>query len=806
MNKNLITSLLFSTFALCANGQRAQLFDADWRFSLSDDTTAYKTNFDDAQWRKLDLPHDWSIEGGFAKSNPTGGEGGYVPAGKGWYRKTFTLKDKGNKVYGLYFEGVYMNSEVYVNGTKVGGHPYGYSSFYVDITKHVKPGAKNTIAVKVDNSMQTNCRWYSGSGIYRHVHLIETAQEHIAHWGVAITTPEVSKSKASVNVSVRMQNESAANKQLSLRTTIYEYETLKSKDALATTTKNISINANGELTESLSLSVDQPKLWSPSTPHIYKAKVEVLDGNKVIDEKTEEFGIRKIEFSAEKGMTLNGESIILNGGCLHHDNGILGAAAFDQAEWRKAELMKAGGFNAARTSHNHPSEEFLRACDHVGLLVIDEAFDGWRDEKKPHDYHTLIDQWWESDVDALVLRDRNHPSIMCWSNGNEVIERKKLEVVQTSKKIAERMRMQDPERRPVTQALAAWDRDWEIYDPLAATLDITGYNYMIFKAESDHERVPERVMWQTESYPRDAFRNWKTVVDHTYVVGDFVWTALDYLGESSIGAFHYDGENRNESWIGDHYPWHGAYCGDIDITGWRKPISHYRDMLYNSYGKSEKIYMGVKEPDGYTNGKLSETMWSVWPTWESWNWKGHEGKPIDVEIYSRYDKVRLYFNDKLIGEKSTGLKEEFKAVFNLPYTPGTLKAVGVNADGSEDKDNAKTLSTTDEPADIRLTPSTTIFHANGQSLSFVTVEIVDKNGNVVPNADNEFSIAISGPGTLQGAGNANLKDETSYVSKVHKVWNGRAMIVVRSQQKPGKITLSVTSGKMKSSKTIIATK
>lgn len=343
--------------------------------------------------------------------------------------------------------------------------------------------------------------------------------------------------------------------------------------------------------------VPEAKAWNPESPNLYTAQVTVAEQGNTLDRADETFGFRTITYSAEKGLLLNGKSILLNGGCLHHDNGILGTAAYDRAEFRKAELMKQAGFNAVRTSHNVPSEAFLHACDQVGLLVIDEAFDGWREAKNTYDYHTLFDEWWERDLKAMILRDRNHPSIFCWSIGNEVIERKKIEIVTTARKLAALCRKLDP-TRPVTSALAAWDSDWEIYDPLAEAHDIVGYNYMIHKAESDHLRAPSRVMVQTESFPNDAWRNFRTVKDHPYVIGDFVWTAMDYIGESGIGRWYYDGDLPGEHYHRPLYPWHASYCGDIDLTGQRKPISHYRSMLWNENGK-EHLYIAVKEPDGY---------------------------------------------------------------------------------------------------------------------------------------------------------------------------------------------------------------
>jgi beta-galactosidase len=460
---------------------------------------------------------------------------------------------------------------------------------------------------------------------------------------------------------------------------------------------------------------------------------------------------------------------------VHHDNGILGAAAYDDAEFRKALLMKEAGFNAVRTSHNPPSEAFLSACDKVGLLVIDESFDGWRDKKNDFDYHTLIDQWWQRDIDAMVCRDRLHPSVFCWSIGNEVIERKKIEVIKTARQMAERIRALDLQKRPVTSALAAWDRDWDIYDPLAAEHDIVGYNYMIHMAESDHARVPGRVMMQTESFPRDAWRNYQYVQNHTYILGDFVWTGLDYLGESGIGRYYYDGEVPGESWERPLYPWHGAYCGDVDLTGHRKPISFYRSLLWNGGSTS----MFVREPEGY-RGKVKTTMWGTWPTTESWTWPGWEGKSIEVEVYSQQPTVKLYLNDKLIAEQET---KEKKTMFTLPYQPGTLRAEAGN--------QRCELQTAAEPAAIRLTADRNRLAPDGQSLAFITVEIVDAAGRVVPTSAEEVTVDVAGAATLLAVGNADIKDEDPYFDKRHHVWQGRALAVVRSNGRSGKATFTV---------------
>ena len=625
----------------------------------------------------------------------------------------------------------------------------------------------NEVLVKVDNSQQPNCRWYSGSGIYRHVWLETMPALHIAEHGVYVTTPEVSAKKAQVKVEVSVSNESQTD-----RNAVVVVDGKQLTVALAV----------GETkTVSTILTVNNPSLWSPDSPTLNNLGVELKEKGKTLDNQTVKYGIRSFTFDAKNGFMLNGKKVLINGACVHHDDGVLGARAFDDAEIRKVREMKKAGFNLIRTSHNPTTHAFLDACDSIGMLVIDEAFDGWRTQKNPYDYSTVIDSCFRQDIHAMVLRDRNHPSVISWSIGNEVIERKDIRVVYTARQMKAAILEKDA-TRPVTEALCAWDCDWEIYDPHAEVLDVVGYNYMIFKHADDHKREPKRVIWQTESYPRDAFKNWSIVNDFPYVVGDIVWTGLDYLGESGIGRTYYKGEREGESWIQGGQPeWHGAPCGDVDITGWRKPISHYHEMLWN---KDTPLYMAVKEPEGY-HGEIKLTMWSVWPTYESWTWNGWEGKPVEVEVYTHQPEVNLYLNDLLIGTKKVSRDTEFKAVFTVPYQAGTLRA--------EAGGKSVILKTAGKPARIRLTPDHTVMAADGQSLTFVVAEVVDKDGTPVPEAAIPCEATVKGAGKLLAFASADLKDVEPYTSPRTKTWKGRAMLVVRSTQKKGIVSVSIKS-------------
>lgn len=752
MKRLIITLGVFAGMTTPIWGQsKVQNFDFGWKFIEQDGKEAQLPSCNDGKWTRVNLPHDWDIYHSPKADAPTENGGGYYPGGIGWYRKQVRDTDlktgKGESLW-LHFEGIYQNSQVFVNGIQVGTHFYGYTPFKVKISPYIKKGI-NTIAVRVDNSKQPNCRWYSGSGIYRHVWL-----------------EKYHENKMDDPQQLFIQAEK-----------IYGM----SKDGTHADSAAIRITYQDKLNERRVLK--NVELWSPAHPKLYNIQVGELNVKH---------GIRTFSYNAQRGFLLNGQPTLINGACVHHDNGVIGAMAFDAAEIRKVRLMKEAGFNLIRTSHNPQTRAMLDACDSLGMMVIDEAFDGWYTEKTKYDYHLAIDSCYQEDLKAMVLRDRNHPCIISYSIGNEVIERKEIKVIQTAQKFKKVITSLD-NTRPVTEALCSWDHDWEIFDPHAAVLDIVGYNYMMHKAESDHERCPERVMWQTESYPRDAFANWKHTVERPYIIGDIVWTGLDYLGESAIGQFHYEGESRKEHYQGNHFPYHGAYCGDVDLTGWRKPISHYRSMLWNLKDGSPDIYLAVKEPDFYYKGHISETQWSVWPTWESWNWQGWEGRNIDVEIYSKSPRVRLYLNDQLVAEKQVGIDTEYKAVITLPYQPGILKAVSLDANGQEVKESI--LQTSGEPASIKLTTDRKHILASGEDLAYITLEVIDKNGNIVPDANIPLNVDVKGRATLLAAASANLKDLEPKTSSKVTTYKGRAIAVIRSGNKPGKATVTVSSSK-----------
>lgn len=754
---NRLTTLLSAIIvAATATAQTAENFNLGWQFAQNGDTAKIPE-----QWQGVNLPHDWSIYTQPDRNAPSFNDGGYYGTGVGWYKKSFSTPKltEGERVV-MYFEGVYHHSTVYVNGKYAGRHGYGYTPFSVDVTPFLNAQGDNTLMVRVDNSQQRNSRWYSGSGIYRNVWLRRLAPVSITPEDVKITATTDGK----VTVEAIVTNNSSQEKTVEV----------KAAAADASNSQSVKIAPHSTATVVINLNISNPKLWSVETPNLYKAEVSI-DGAKNVERK---FGFREIKYNAQDGFSLNGKNLIMNGACVHHDNGLIGAAAFDGAEYRKVKLMKDAGFNLLRTSHNPPSEAFLDACDELGMMVVDEAFDGWRTEKTEHDYHELFDSCAVSDIKSFVLRDRHHPSVVAWSIGNEIIERKDIRCVYTARMLKKAILSVD-DSRPVTEGLCAWDRDWEIYDPHAEVLDIAGYNYMIFKHKSDHERDPQRIIWQTESYPRDAWNNHNIVANNSYVIGDMVWTGLDYLGESGIGGWRYKAWPQGESWQNPQWPWHGAYCGDVDITGFRKPISYYRDIIWNGESASAPLHLAAREPNGYVDS-IKTTMWSTWPTWDSWNWEGWENKPIDVEVYAPKGNVKLYLNDKLIGEKAV---ERNMATFTLDYQPGVLRA---ECDGK----SSNKLVTAGKPAKVILTTDHASYKNDGCDIAYINITIADKDGNPCAMAFDEVTVSVKNC-ELLALGTADLRDSGNIQDATHTTWHGRALAIVRLPKNAKSATVTV---------------
>ena len=774
--------------------QRTSLDDA-WKFNLGDMANAQNPDFNDIAWRNVTLPHDWSIAGPFDAKAPMGGAGGFLPAGIGWYRRQLDIPAAlTGRHFSVEFEGVYMNADVWLNGQHLATHPYGYTSFNVDLTPAIKFDGPNVLAVRVDNSEQKNSRWYSGSGIYRHVWLTATGPVHVTPWGVCISVPQATADAATVVVQTEVANDGTAAGNVQVSTTLVS----STGSEIGKMDSNCAVAAGGTQQVSQQVQLAHPALWTPATPGLTQAVTTVSEGGQVIDRVTTPFGVRSLTWNSKQGLLLNGTPVKLNGGCIHDDNGVLGTAAFDRAEERKIELLKAAGFNEIRTAHAPPSPEELAVCDRLGMLVMEDSFDCWLTGKNSQDYHIHFKDWWQRDLDSMVLRDRNHPSIIFWNIGNEIPNVYSPMGVDYTHKLVDEIHSLD-KTRPVTNAILNWPHPDQV--PFAVAdwdaEDIVGTNYALGQHIKHHADHPNYTVVSTESSPGDPFNGWSSVTSNDFVVGDNVWSAEDYLGECGVGRWFYAGDPtepihppdpRNPSLIkpishGDDrlFPWHGANCGDFDILGNRKPMSHWRNVVWND---GEKLYLAVRQPEA--DKKVIIAGWGWYPTWESWTWPGWEGKPLEVEVYSRYDKVRLYLNDKVIGENPTTDKEHFRAVFKLPYQPGTLKAVGLQ-DGNEAE--SCELATADAPAAIRLTPDRTTLHADGQDLSFVKAEVLDKNGKLQPDADEAVSFTVTGKGTIAGLGNADLKSLDPYQGTACHFFHGVAQIVLRATDEAGAIGL-----------------
>jgi beta-galactosidase len=758
-------------------------FDSGWRFLRADAPGAEAPSFDDSQWRALVLPHDWSIEdlpstngappSPFNSAGSAGGrDTGYVVGATGWYRKHFTLpRSDAGKHVGICFDGVYMNAEVWINGQRLGEHPYGYTPFIFDLTPHLQPaGQENILAVRVNN-LGKNSRWYSGSGIYRHVRLAVSGPAHIPFFGVRVVATNISKSSATVTVFATIENDRGAEAAIRLRTR------LVGPDGKATKPQELEVRAPAGKQQEFAqeFSVSKPVFWSLNNPALYRAEVELVENGKSVDRSENTFGIRTLRFTVANGFELNGEMVKLKGGCMHHDNGPLGSVAIDRADERRVQLMKAYGFNAIRTSHNPPSPAFLDACDRAGMLVMDEAFDCWEEGKNREDYGKHFNEWWQRDVDAMVLRDRNHPSVIMWSIGNEIPQRASERGYVIEKQLCDEVHRLDP-TRPVTEAICAlWDRrPWSATATAFSFLDVGGYNYQWRQYVPDHEKFPSRVMVGTESYPRDAFENWQAVLTNSWVIGDFVWTAWDYLGETGIGNAVLNGDPSAE-----RLPWFNAWCGDIDVCGFKKPQLYYREVIWGNAKVNLAVHAPI--PEG-RNERVSG--WGYPDERQSWTWPGSEGKPLDVIVYSSCQSVRLELDGKEIETKLVNNK--MVAKFKVPYQPGELRAIGLT-DGKSAA--SASLRTAGEPKEIRLIADRPTIRADRNDLSYVTVEVVDRRGTIVPNATIPIRFTVSGAGELAATGSPAPNDPSSFHIPLRKTFQGRCLAILRPTGKPGKITI-----------------
>ena len=773
--------LLFSSM----EARQTEPLMTGWEFLASEIISPDKVPVERSAWQAVDLPHDWSITGERKADAATSGGGGFFPSGIGWYRKDVEAPRHwfGRRVF-VRFGGVMESATVWLNGKELGSHENGYLPFSMELTPHLRLGESNTLLVRTDTRAQPASRWYTGGGIYRPVRLDIVDPVHVPDGGIFVSAMDIFEVAATMDVEVTVANTGPDPVEAEVKVFMISPDDLP----VAQTRDILFLKAGESRVYNPRPTIPHPERWSPASPTLYRAVVHVLVDGRLTDRREVTFGIRSIELSAEEGLRLNGEAVELIGANVHHDYGPLGAAAFEDAVRRKVRILKEAGYNAVRTAHNPPSEAFLKACDAAGLLVVDEAFDGWAVAKVDQDYHRFFEENWRRDLETLVRRDRNHPSVIFWSIGNEMYERGKPETVGLAREMVALVKELDP-TRPVTAGLNGLGakREWAELDPLFATLDVAGYNYELHREQADHERVPDRVIYASESYQENARRNWKRIGENTHVIGEFVWSGMDYLGEAGIGRVFHPEETVRAHWEGSHFPWHGALCGDIDLIGTRKPLSHYRNILWE---RGETLYMAVEAP-GPEGKAWQPSPWALPPLRASWTWPGREGNLLAVEVYSRHEQVRLFTGFDLVAEGRPDAENGYRLVFEVPYQPGVLSVQGL-----EDEAVVETfaLQTAGLPARISLKADTESAVADRARLVFVEVEILDAAGTHHPDAAIPVRYTVEGPAEIIAVGSGNLATEETYLANPRETYQGRALLVLRSTGEPGSVRVRAESG------------
>jgi beta-galactosidase len=803
---------------------RTVSFDKGWFFIKDNPSGAENPEFNHSSWRRLDLPHDWSIEdlpdqkpdsvlGPFSKASIGKMFTGYTIGGTAWYRKQFTInRQNRNKIVYLIFDGIYMNADVWINGKHVGNHPYGYTSFYYDITSYLnEAGKSNIVAVQVKNEGKTS-RWYSGSGIYRHTWLTFVEPLHIGVWGINIKTQKVTENNADIKIITTLVNSGKESEPATVRVEITD----PSENIVGTAASNIDVTPGSKSDLEQSVSLENPVLWSPENPKLYSARVTLMLNNKVSDYTSTSFGIRTVKIDAKNGLTINGKPIKLVGGCFHHDNGPLGSAAIDRAEERKIELFKNAGYNAIRCSHNPPSPYLLDVCDRLGVLVIDEIFDNWEKEKiSPDDYSRFFKEWNRKDIESMVLRDRNHPSVILWSIGNEIPEAFDTAGLRIARNLCGEIRQLDS-TRGITEAFVdvPWilgqKSNWDDQKNHMELLDVVGYNYMYLRYEADHKKFPDRVMMATEFQPIYSLENWQMVKKHSYVIGNFAWVIMDYLGEAGVGLSKFIPDNGTESkkepegssegfFNNDPWPVFNDYQGDLDLIGNNKARHYYQLVVWQKSPVEILVHRPI--PAGI---KEIVSPWG-WPDeLKSWSWPGHEGEKMMVNVYTRSNLVKLELNGKLVGEQVVDGEKSITATFVIPYEPGTLIARCFN-NGTETA--SQTLITAGKPQSIRLTADRSEIKADPNDLAYVMAEVVDADGNTIPWADDILiNFEITGTGKLAGVGNGNPEDMSSFQRPRKKTFHGICLAIIRPEATPGRINIRATAEGLKDANLVIAAK
>lgn len=762
-------------------------FNRNWKFFSGDIKGADAPEFDDRKWRKLALPHDWSIEGNFSAAHPSGNDGGALPGGIGWYRKTFHLaKDLKNRRIYIDFGGIYRNSEVWINGHLLGIRPNGYISLRYDLTPFVHFGQReNLITVKADNSKQPNSRWYSGSGIYRNVRLVTTADIAVDHWGTSVSTPAVTAGQATIRQLTVLRNTSGKQAGASAKPVQAEIELtlLDGAGKRVTTVKKQQVLKDSLTEADQSFTIDQPRLWSPADPYLYTLVTRISAGRELLDEYRTTIGIRYFSFDSKKGFSLNGQSMKILGVCMHHDLGALGAAVNRRAIQRQLEILKKMGCNAIRFSHNPPAAELLNLCDQMGFLVMDEAFDMWKKKKNKYDYSLDFEKWHKRDLQDMIKRDRNHPSVILWSIGNEIREQFDTTGTRITRELAGIVKALDA-TRPVISALTETDSSRN-YIAKAKALNVLGFNYKF----QDYDKLPlnfpgqkfiasettsaletrgvyqssdtlrfwpasgkqkyvvnGNADWTASAYDNTAAywgtsheRAWKEVKKRDFMSGLFVWTGFDYLGEP----------------VPYPYPARSSYFGIVDLAGFPKDV----------------YYM-------YQSEWTDKPVLHVFP---HWNWK--PGSTVDVwAYYSQADEVELFLNGRSLGTRKK--ENDLHVSWKVNFEPGVLKAVS-RKNGKEVLSSE--VHTAGEASRIVLEADRSQLIADGNDLSYLTVKVTDQQGNVVPDAAQLISFSVEGNGTLAGVDNGYQANISSFKAPQIKAFKGKCMVIIRSGEEPGYI-------------------
>jgi beta-galactosidase len=756
---------------------KTPLCDA-WTFHLGDVEAAEKSDFDDAKWRILDLPHDWSIELPFDSKIPSGNGVGYLPGGIGWYRKTFTIPEESRgKLVLVDFDGVYMDSKVWINGHLLGNQPYGYTSFRYDLTPYLSIGGdKNVLSVRV-NVIPSTSRWYPGAGIYRRVWLTTVNPVHIGQWGTYVTTPKISKSEAFVRVRTRVENQGAHVASVKLKSTILD----QSGQVVGETSATQMVTSGGDYEFDQQVVLRKPRLWSVDSPQLYKVVSKLYVGGRMLDDEVTTLGIRTIEFTKDRGFLLNGERVDIKGVCLHEDFGCTGTAFYPRALEHQLETLRDMGCNAIRTSHNPRDPEFYNICDRMGFLVMDEAFDEWKKNKMSNGYGRFFDEWSEKDLSSMVRRDRNHPSVILWSIGNEINEQYATIGYEISKRLVDIVKKHDPSRLVTAGCNSPIQA---ISNGLEKPLDVFGLNYNLDKYEEYKGRKPligteTATSFSTRGCYPYTYDNTMTlkILDvnnnvecssyglfwggnrseealmmlkkSPWVAGQFAWTGFDYLGE----CFPFE------------WPSHNAHFGIIDLVGFPKDVYY----LYQSCW-------------------TDKPMVHILP--QNWNWSQYPNRKVPVWVYSNCEEVELFLNGKSLGIKRIDRDKILHFEWAVPWTPGILKAVGRNA-GKEICSNI--MQTAGDPVNVVLTADRTEVAADGWDLSYVEARIVDANGTVCPNSDVLLKFNIEGAGTILGIGSGDATSMESFKGNSCHTYRGLCRVVIKSTKKGGAIQLTGTS-------------